>query len=353
VVASEQNAALITPAHDPLSGIRAWLWLVAALIFAMVAVGGATRLTESGLSITQWKPIAGVVPPLNEADWLVEFDAYKQIPQYQALFPDMSLAQFKTIYFWEWGHRLLGRLIGLAVFVPLLVFGLRRRLPRDLVLPLTGLLGLGALQGAVGWWMVRSGLAERVEVSQYRLAVHLLLACLTFAIVIWLATGLGGEATHATVSPRVRRTASALIGMIFVQIGLGALVAGLRAGLIYNSWPLMDGRLVPPFPDLTALSPPWRNLFENITTVQFDHRLVAYCLVGLAIWHAIDAQRQPDGREVALRAAALAGLAILQAAIGISALVLAVPLWAGLLHQAFALVLFGTAVWHRRLCAGG
>lgn len=350
MVASEQSNRRGTA--GPLPGIRAWLWLVAALIFAMVVVGGATRLTESGLSITQWKPIAGVVPPLSKADWQAEFEAYKQIPQYQQLFPDMSLAQFQFIYFWEWGHRLLGRLIGLVLVVPMLVFWLRGQLPSRLKIPLLGVLLLGALQGAVGWWMVRSGLSDRVEVSQYRLATHLLFACVTFAIVVWLATGLARPVEGGPVARRIKRAASALIGLIFLQIGLGGLVAGLRAGLIYNDWPLMDGRLVPPFAALVALTPPWRNLFENITTVQFDHRLVAYGLVGLAIWHAIDAQRQADGGAAA-RAVGVAGLAMLQVAIGIATLVLVVPLWAGLLHQAVALLLLGGAVWHRRSCGLG
>ncbi len=350
MAASERSITRVTPS-DPLPGIRAWLWLVAALILAMVIVGGATRLTESGLSITQWKPISGVIPPLGEADWLAEFEAYKQIPQYQQLFPAMSLAEFRFIYFWEWGHRLLGRLIGLVLIVPMLVFWIRGQLPGQLKLPLLGVLLLGALQGAVGWWMVRSGLSERVEVSQYRLATHLLFACLTFAIVVWLATGLARPAKRGRPAGRVKLAASALIGLIFLQIGLGGLVAGLRAGLVYNSWPLMDGRLVPPFADLVALSPPWRNLFENITTVQFDHRLVAFGLVGLAIWHAIDTRRQASGGAAARRATGLAGLATLQAAIGIATLVMVVPLWAGLFHQALALLLLGGAVWHRRSCS--
>ena len=321
--------------------VRWWLWLVAALVLAMVIVGGATRLTESGLSITEWKPVTGVLPPLSEAQWLAEFEKYKQIPQYQQLAAAMDLAGFKFIYFWEWGHRLLGRVIGIVFALPLLWFVLRRQLPAGFGWKLLGLLFLGGLQGFVGWWMVKSGLSVRVEVSQYRLSVQLLLASLTFAALVWLATSL---------SPRQasgggwRWLASFVILLVLLQIGLGALVAGLRAGLVYNTWPLMGESFVPPLAELTSQNPLWTNLFENHTTVQFLHRMTAYAMLAFALVQALASGSGPATR----RAWALAGLVLCQAGLGIATLLLAVPLWTALLHQAFAMLVLGMAVVHRQ-----
>ena len=225
------------------NALRLWLWLVAVMILAMVVVGGATRLTESGLSITQWKPISGVIPPLDAAAWQAEFDRYRAIPQYAAMFPDMDLAGFKSIFRWEWTHRLLGRLIGIAVAVPLAGFWLAGMLTRDLKLKLLGLLALGGVQGVIGWWMVSSGLSERVEVSQYRLAVHLLTASLTLCLTVWFAHSLGEvpAAPGGAAGRRLRGSASLLLCGVFVQLAFGALVAGLRAGRIDNTW-ATDGR---------------------------------------------------------------------------------------------------------------
>ena len=224
--------------------VRLWLLAVAALIFVMVIVGGATRLSESGLSITEWKPVTGVVPPLNKAGWLAAFDSYKQIPQYAALNPDMTLDGFKAIYAWEWGHRLLARLIGLAFILPALWFwrsgALMGALGRQ-VLVATGLL---ALEPIVGWWMVSSGLANRIEVAQDRLALHLLIAAATFATLIYAAIGLGPP-RRAQAGSGFAASAAALAALIFVQLGLGALVAGLRAGFTDNTWPLMSGKWLP------------------------------------------------------------------------------------------------------------
>jgi heme a synthase len=330
--------------------IAAWLWTVAFLVLLMVVIGGATRLTESGLSITEWRPVSGIIPPLSEVDWTTEFDNYKRIPQYRALFPDMTLPGFKTIYFWEWGHRLLGRVVGLVFFLPLLWFWLTGKLKTKMKLCLLAILSLGMLQGVVGWWMVKSGLSERVEVSHYFLVAHLLLASLTLAGLVWVATGVS-LATSADVfaADRLRRTSSILLLGVFVQIGLGALVAGLRAGLTYNSWPLMDGHLIPPIDHLASLSPLWRNVVDNITTVQFDHRLLAYGIVALAGWHAIDAHRYAGTSVASQRAMILAALALCQAGIGIIVLLLVVPIWAGLMHQAGAAVLLAAATVHRRL----
>ena len=329
--------------------VRWWLWIMAGLVFAMVLVGGATRLTESGLSITEWKPVLGIFPPLTMADWEAEFSKYQHIPQFAQLFPDMDLSHFKFIYFWEWGHRLLGRFIGLAFAVPLLWFALRRQLPGGWFgAKLAGLLALGAAQGFVGWWMVKSGLSDRVEVSQYRLAVHLLLASLTFAALVWLAAGLGARRQQAGQGA-LRPLASFLVALVLLQIGLGALVAGLRAGLAYNTWPLMDGRFVPPLDDLMRLDSLWTNLFENVTTVQFQHRMIAYVLLALAAWQVFAARRV--GGRVTRRALALAALVFCQAGIGIATLLLGVPLWAGLAHQALAMVVLAMAVVNRQALA--
>jgi cytochrome c oxidase assembly protein subunit 15 len=333
------------------AGVRAWLWSIAALVFLMVVVGGATRLTESGLSITEWKPITGILPPLSQAAWLAEFEKYKQIPQYAQLFPSMELGQFKTIFFWEWSHRLLGRLIGLVFALPLLVFWWRGALRGRLGLQLVGVLALGGLQGVVGWWMVKSGLADRVEVAPERLATHLLLASLTFVAVIWIAVGLKpAPAERAAAAPR--RAGLVLLGLVLLQIALGALVAGGRAGLVYNSWPLMDGHFVPPVEHLTSLSPLWLNLLENVTTVQFDHRMVAYAVLLFAAWHALEAIRLAPGTGLSRRALALLALVGCQAVIGVMTLVMSVPIWAGLLHQAFAMIVLAMATVHARLLVG-
>ncbi len=233
-----------------LRAIRVWLFIVAAMVLAMVLVGGATRLTESGLSITQWQPVVGVAPPLNAAQWQAEFARYQAIPQYHALNPGMSLDQFKTIFWWEWTHRLIGRAIGFVFLLPLLWFLWRGWIGPGLRARLWLIFGLGALQGAVGWWMVASGLAHRVEVSQYRLATHLLLACLIYVAIVWTALRLGERKpapAPASAPARVRIGAVGLLILVLAQIYLGALVAGLRAGYIYNTWPLIDGAFVPDF----------------------------------------------------------------------------------------------------------
>ena len=224
--------------------IRAWLIAVATLIFVMVIVGGATRLTESGLSIVEWKPVTGTLPPLSDAEWQAEFAKYQAIPQYQ-LNRGMTLADFKTIYWWEWTHRFLGRFIGAAFLLPFLWFLWRGWIEPGLRARLWIIFGLGALQGAIGWWMVTSGLAGRVDVSQYRLATHLTLACVIYAAIVWTAVVLHPAPRSWMAPPRVRVSAVILLALVLVQIYLGALVAGLDAGLIYNTWPLIDGHLVP------------------------------------------------------------------------------------------------------------
>lgn len=335
--------------------VAIWLWSLAALVFLMVVVGGATRLTESGLSITQWKPLSGVIPPLSEADWLAEFDHYKQIPQFAQVFPNMDLGGFKFIFFWEWTHRLLGRLIGLATVLPLVLFWAKGLLPAGLKAKLLGVLALGAVQGFVGWWMVESGLSGRVEVAQERLAIHLLLASVTFAVLVWLAASLKQRKseTFAPAASGLRWLANAFIVLTLLQIGLGALVAGLRAGRAFNTWPLIDGYFIPPFEELTLLRPLWRNFLDNMLLVQFQHRMVAYALLAFALWQAIATWRAAGPGKASRRAVALTGLVATQAAIGIVTLVLIAPLWAGLLHQAFAMIVLGMAVAHAQALAAG
>ena len=344
---SGRNAAATGP-------VRAWLWCVAGFILAMVVVGGATRLTQSGLSITEWKPVMGVLPPLDAAAWQAEFDKYKLIPQFAQMNPDMTLSGFKGIYYWEWSHRLLGRLVGLVVAAPLVLFWITGRLTPALKPRLIGLLALGGLQGVIGWFMVKSGLSARVDVSQYFLALHLVTASVTLAFTVWLAEGLRrvGAVRRNPAVDRLRPTATLLVGMVLLQIGLGAFVAGLHAGLTYNTWPLMDGHLVPPLADLLRQSPLWSNLFENVTTVQFDHRTVAYAVLIVALFHAADAWSHAPRTGAAWRAALLVVAVAAQAVIGISTLLLVVPLWAALLHQAFAMVVLSLAVLHRRRLDG-
>lgn len=342
----EVSAPLRARARAP-GVVRAWLYLLAALVVAMVAVGGATRLTGSGLSITEWRPVTGAIPPLSEAAWLAEFDKYRASPQYRLLNQGMSLGEFRFIYWWEWGHRQLGRLIGLAFFLPLLWFWAKGHLTRRLALTLLAIGAAGALQGAVGWIMVASGLEPgMIAVAPIKLTLHLVIASAILSALVWVATGLSRPAGEGAV-PALACPAVALAGLILVQIALGGLVAGSKAGLTYNTWPLMDGRLVPPLAELFAVTPWIENFVDNVALVQLDHRLVAYALVAFAIWHAARAWR--EGGAPAGRAAAVAALALAQMALGIITVVLAVPLWAGLAHQLLAMALLWVAVAHARL----
>jgi heme a synthase len=328
-------------------GIAIWLFLVAGLVLVMVTVGGATRLTGSGLSITEWQPILGAIPPLSEGDWMAAFDKYRQIAQYKLINKGMSLDAFKFIYWWEWGHRQLGRFIGLAYGVPFVVFALAGRIPSGLMPKLVGLLILGGLQGAMGWYMVQSGLTDRISVSQYRLAAHLTLAAVLFAGLLWVAfDALGATRVRLrTVRAHALTLSGVLVILVLVQIALGALVAGTKAGLSHNTWPLMDGRLVPS--GLLAMAPAWLNVFENVVTIQFNHRMLAYVIAGLAVWQAWQTWTTADDEHVRA-SGVLLGLAVLaQIGVGIWTLLAFVPLWLGLVHQAMAFLLLGIAVWHR------
>ena len=328
--------------------IRLWLYAVAALVLAMVLVGGATRLTESGLSITEWKPIVGALPPLTAQDWQDAFAKYQAIPQYHALNAGMTLDEFKTIFWWEWTHRLLGRAIGVAFLLPFLWFLWRGAVPPSLRPRLWFIFGLGALQGAVGWWMVASGLVERTEVSQYRLATHLILACAIYAALIWTASRLGAGRSamlpnEGRATLRVRVTAVGLLVAVLAQIYMGALVAGLRAGYIYNTWPLIDGALIPSGSQLFFDAQLWRNFFENPLTVQFDHRMLGYAIFAGALFHAVDVGRIVKSGPVLAGAFALLAAVALQVALGVMTLLLVVPPPLALLHQATAMLVLTVA----------
>jgi cytochrome c oxidase assembly protein subunit 15 len=331
--------------------VRWWLLTIAALIALMVLVGGATRLTESGLSIVEWKPVTGSLPPLTQEQWTQAFEAYKTIPQYRELNAGMTLAEFKTIFWWEWSHRLLGRVIGVAYLLPFLWFLWRGALSADLKRRLWLIFGLGALQGAVGWWMVASGLTLRVEVSQYRLATHLVLALLIFAAIVWTLRRLA-ERPAAAASSRLKLTSAVLLILTFVQLYLGALVAGLRAGRVYNTWPAIDGALVPSAARLFFEEPWWRNLFDNTLTVQFEHRMTAYLLFALAVLHVLDAVRSRAGTSVINGALWLAAAITLQATLGILTLLHQVPILLALAHQAVAIAVLTLAIFQvERLAA--
>jgi heme a synthase len=326
-----------------LGAVRWWLLCIAALIAMMVLVGGATRLTESGLSIVQWKPVTGTLPPLNQEQWTQAFDGYKAIPQYRELNAGMSLDEFKTIFWWEWSHRLLGRVIGLAYLLPFLWFLWRGALNADIRRRLWIIFGLGALQGVVGWWMVASGLSQRVEVSQYRLATHLVLALFIFASIVWTLRRLAGR-PPVVASRRLKITSGLLLALTFVQLYLGALVAGLRAGKVYNTWPDIDGGFIPTAARLFFEQPWWRNLFDNTLTVQFEHRMTAYALFALAILHLIDAVRSRAGAAAINGAGWLAAAITLQATLGILTLLNQAPIDLALTHQAVAIAVLTLAV---------
>jgi heme a synthase len=334
----------------------------------MVVVGGITRLTVSGLSITEWEPLTGIVPPLGHAQWLAEFARYKEIPEYRLIHNGISLGEFKFIYFWEYAHRLLGRLIGLAFAAPLIWFWWRGRLLRRLRPALLGILLLGFGQGFLGWYMVESGLVHRVEVSQYRLVAHLALALTIYALILWTALGLvrpipalpppppfpppragegqgggkAGEGRAGALAVGWRRAAEALIALVGLTIAAGGFVAGTRAGFTYNTFPLMDGQLVPA--GYAQLHPFFRNWFENIAAIQFDHRLLALATAAavLLVWACGLRAALPAAARVALWA--LLGVAVLQAALGISTLLLVVPTPLAALHQAGAVLLLTSAI---------
>ena len=329
--------------------VRFWLYGVAALIALMVIVGGITRLTDSGLSIVEWRPVTGTVPPLSENAWAAEFEKYKTSSEYELVNKGMTLNEFKRIYWWEWAHRLLGRVIGAAFLLPLLLFQFRGWIEPGIKWRLWLIFALGALQGAIGWWMVASGLVGRVDVAQERLSIHLTMACLILIAVVWTArrlapvTSVASAAVASAIPRRLAWTAVTILSLLVVQIALGGLVAGLKAGFVYNTWPLIDGALIPAREHLFLLAPAWANLIDNHLAVQFTHRMVAYLLVTLAVFHAADCAYHNEGRVSAI---ALAALLLLQATLGVTALLWHVPMLLALAHQSVAVVTLVTATVH-------
>lgn len=322
--------------------VRIWLMVVLLSIFCLVLVGGATRLTDSGLSITEWKPIHGVIPPLNAQEWQEEFQLYQRIPEYSEINKGMTIEAFKGIFWWEWAHRLIARSIGVIFAVPLFFFWITGRIERRLKLPLLGILTLGGVQGAIGWWMVASGLSKRVDVSQYRLAIHLTVACLIFASVTWVWRALSRHSGQLMAPSGPSIFAGIIVVVTFLQIYLGALVAGLDAGLAYNTWPLMDNAIVPD--GLTVMQPLWLNAFENAKAVQFLHRFNAYFVFLLALANMLWLTARLHGTTHANRSIVLFLLVCVQAALGILTLLHSVPLDLALAHQGCALLLLGFAV---------
>ena len=342
--------------------IGIWLAAWSVVCFTIVLVGGATRLTESGLSITEWKPVTGIIPPHTAAQWAAEFEKYQRIPQYQRLNPDMTLEGFKAIYRFEFWHRIVARLAGLAFAIPFAWFALRWRIPPFAQRRIAGLLVLLAAQGAMGWWMVASGLSVRTEVSQYRLAAHLTLALILLGATVWTAADLlEGRRTPRSLAPLSSRASEAsrgirtsgwryrllpcLVALAGLTAASGALVAGLRAGRVYNTFPLMAGHLVPP--GYAQLSPRWRNLFENHAAVQFDHRVLALTtfFAVVATWVALRWSSPP---RLVQRLDLVLGAAMLQLALGISTLLLRVPVSLGVAHQGGAALLLVALIlaWH-------
>lgn len=321
--------------------VSIWLFVVAALVFCMVVVGGATRLTDSGLSITEWKPIMGALPPLSDAAWQANFALYKEIPQYRLVNAGMTMEAYKTIFWWEWGHRFLGRLVGAAFAIPFVFFLIRKMIPRRLIWRCTVMLVLGGLQGLVGWWMVSSGLSERVSVAPERLMTHLGLALALFVMLTWTALEAWAGSPRVEERSPWRGWALALLAAIYVQSLLGALVAGNDAGLVYNDWPLMNGALLP---DAYLGNGLWGTLAHSQGAVQLHHRLMAYALFAAGLVVGVMSYRARHLPSAARAAGMAVAVAVsLQAGLGVWTLMAHVPVSLGVLHQAGAAVLLAVA----------
>ena len=340
------DAASVEPAGGPDTRARlqvaAWLLACCALVFAMVVVGGVTRLTHSGLSIVEWQPILGTLPPASEAQWLETFDKYKLTPEYHKVNQGMSLDAFKSIFWWEYFHRLLGRMIGVVFLLPLVWFWWRGRIDRPLALKLAGIFVLGGLQGAMGWYMVKSGLVDDPRVSQYRLTAHLIIALAIFAAMLWTALGLRYRDPVAANAPPLRRFAWIITAVVACMAVTGGFVAGIRAGFAYNTFPLMNGHWVPP--EIFMLDPWYLNFFNNMATVQFDHRLGAWLLALLVPWFWLQARREALTPRANLAIKLLLGVLALQIALGIATLLLAVPIALAAAHQGGAVLLLTAAL---------
>ena len=326
--------------------IAVWLLACCVLVFAMVVVGGVTRLTNSGLSIVEWQPIIGTLPPLSQSDWEVVFEKYHQTPQYKKVNQGMSLDEFKGIFWWEYFHRLLGRGIGLAFFIPFVYFVARKGIDLRLGLKLAGIFLLGGLQGAMGWYMVKSGLVDNPHVSQYRLTAHLGLAFIIYAAMLWVALGLlfPKESLHGDERLQsLRRFSRGLTTLIFVMILSGGFVAGIRAGLAYNTFPLMNGQFIPT--DIFVLEPWYRNFFDNMATVQFNHRMIAWMLAFLVPLFWFRSRKLPLPPSTRLACNLLIIMLAVQISLGIATLLLVVPLHLAAAHQGGAVLLFTAALW--------
>ena len=325
--------------------VVAWLALVGLMVFCMIIVGGATRLTHSGLSIVEWEPLVGTIPPIDQEDWDEVFDEYKTSPEYQQVNFGMSLDEFKVIFWWEYFHRLLGRLIGLVFFIPLLYFAIRRKINGSLAKRLFGIFVLGGLQGGMGWYMVASGLVDDPRVSQYRLTAHLGIAFLIFGAIVWTALSVMYPSKTNMSQPvrRMFRFAVAINVIIFLMVVSGGFVAGIRAGLAYNTWPLMGNSFVPP--DIFILTPGWRNFFENMATVQFDHRIIAYILAVLVPIFWFKVRRRDVSPQTVIATNTLLVLVFTQIVVGISTLLHHVPVTLGVAHQGIGSLVFVTSLW--------
>ena len=350
-IAIEDDTSLTPQQMRNRNMIQKWLYVVLLLCLTIVIVGGATRMTGSGLSITEWKPVHGVIPPIGQEQWQDEFEKYQQIAQYKLVNQGMTLEQFKGIFWWEWAHRLLARLVGVIALFGLIWFWATKRIEKNILPQLIAVPVLIGIQGAIGWWMVASGLgaSDLTSVSQYRLAIHLVTACIVVIFVTYVSRGLA-DYTEKPANRSIQRFAGWLVFMALFQIYLGALVAGLHAGKVYNTWPLMDGQLIPD--GLLIDNPAWRNLFENRLTVQFVHRCFAYALLIAALIHAFSVERLASGTTHARRAMWLLILILIQALFGVITLLTEVPISWGLIHQAFALFVLCFAVAHWRATKG-
>ena len=325
------------------SAVAGWLGICCVLVFAMVVLGGVTRLTDSGLSMVRWEPISGMLPPFNQAAWQAEFDHYRQYPEYQKINAGMSLAAFKRIFYFEYTHRMLGRLIGLVFAIGFVWLWIRKHLSRPLVPHLIAMFVLGGLQGLLGWYMVKSGLVEIPHVSQYRLTAHLGLAISVYLYMLWVLFKLLESRSAPVVSRGLRRASLGLGVLVFVTVLSGGFVAGLKAGHAFNTFPLMAGQWIPP--GYLALDPIWRNFFENIATVQFNHRLLAISTFALVLVFVIRVMKDKALQSLRRPALTLAGVATIQVALGISTLLWFVPVALGAMHQAVALILLSVMLY--------
>jgi len=344
--AATSTADEIIPRMAIQKPVAIWLLVCCVLVFAMVVVGGVTRLTDSGLSIVEWKPILGTIPPLSESDWEEIFEKYHKTPQYKKVNQGMSPDEFKNIFWWEYFHRLLGRVIGLVFLIPFLYFSLRKRIDRPLGLKLAGIFLLGGLQGLMGWYMVKSGLVDNPHVSQYRLTAHLSLAFIIFAAMFHVALKLLFPAGTLHEDNRIHslyRFSQAIIGLIFLMVLSGGFVAGIHAGLAYNTFPLMNGHFIPP--EIFTMEPWYRNFFDNMATVQFDHRIIAWILAILVpiFWFKSRRLTLPSSTQLACNL--LLFMLIVQIGLGIATLLMVVPLPLAVAHQAGAMLLFTAALW--------